>query len=175
MPVFTVCASQNLGRAIRCAAVVGGITGETWSRDKGDPTGIRISFRITICVPSMDRCFGAPEIVVVLVEECRDQAVIYRHVHYRERTSIFGQRMPPLLRNLLDGLIEDLGWRGRGIEERDIRAILWSLCAADVSHRHHLVVGFCIFVAREHWRWVEEILTNTRDAERSYVLPLKRD
>src|SRR5271154_7246278 len=81
--------------------------------------------------------------------------------------------MPPLLCNLLDGLIEDLSWRGRGIEERDIRAILWSLCAVDAPHRHHLVVGFRIFVAREPWRWVEEILPNTRDAERSYVLPLK--
>src|SRR5580700_8287008 len=83
--------------------------------------------------------------------------------------------MPPLLRNLLDGLIEGLSWRGRGVEERDIRAILWSLCAVDASHRHHLIVGFRIFVAREHWRWVEEILINTRDAERSYVLPLIRD
>src|ERR1700723_2492974 len=83
--------------------------------------------------------------------------------------------MPPLLRNLLDGLIEDLSWRGRGIEERHIRAILWSLCAVDASHRQHLVVGFRIFVAPEHWRWAEEILPNTRDAERSYVLPLKRD
>src|SRR5271170_3432393 len=173
MPAFTVYVSQNLGGAISCAAVVGGITRETRSRDKGGPVGIGISFRIVVSVPSMDRCLGAPEIVVILVEECRDQAIIHRHVHYCQRTSIFGQRMPPLLRNLLDGLIEDLSWRGRGIEERDIRAILWSLCAVDAPHRHHLVVGFRIFVAREPWRWVEEILPNTRDAERSYVLPLK--
>src|ERR1700720_4401784 len=154
MPAFTVYASQNRGGAISCAAVVGGITRETWSRNKGGPAGVRISFRIVVCVPSMDRCFGSPEIVVILVEECRDQAVIHRHVHYGQRTSIFGQRMPPFLRNLLDDLIEDLSWRGRGIEERDIRAILWSLSAVDASHRHHLVVGFRIFAAREHWRWV---------------------
>src|SRR5580704_5475315 len=83
--------------------------------------------------------------------------------------------MPPLLRNLLDGLIEDLSWRGRGIEERDIRAILWSLCAVDASHRHHLVVGLRIFVARQQWWWLEEILPDARDAERSDVLPLIRD
>src|ERR1700722_2768384 len=83
--------------------------------------------------------------------------------------------MPPLLGNLLDGLIKDLSWRGRGIEKRDIRAILWSLCAVDASYRHYLVVGFRIFMARERWRWVEEILIHARDAERSYVLPLIRD
>src|ERR1035438_6755173 len=105
MPAFTVYASQNLGGAISCAAVVGGITRKTWSRDKGGKAGIRIGFRIAVCVTSMDRCFGSPEIVVILVEECRDQAVIHRHVHYRQSTSIFGQRMPPLLRNLLDRLI----------------------------------------------------------------------
>src|ERR1700735_3379891 len=175
MPAFTVYASQNLGGTISCAAVVGGITRETWSQDKGDKARIRIGLRISVCVPSMDRCFGSPEIVVILVEECCDQAVIGRHVHQGQRASIFGQRMPPLLRNLLDGLIEDLSWRGRGIKERDIRAILWSLSAVDASHRHYLVVGFRIFAAREHWRWVEEILTNTRDAERSYVSPLIRD
>src|ERR1700733_7078033 len=149
MPAFTVYASQNLGGAISCAAMVGGIARETWSRNKGGPAGIRISFRIVVCVPSMDRCLGSPEIVAILVEECRNQAVIRRHVHQGQRASIFGQRMPPLLRNLLDGLIKDLSWRGRGIEERDISAILGPLCAVDASHRHHLVVGLRIFVARE--------------------------
>src|SRR5947207_10073 len=120
MSAFTVYASQSLCGAIGCAAVVGGITGETWCRDKGGKAGIRISFRIAVCVTSIDRCFGSPEVVVILVEECRDQAVIHRHVHYGQRTSIFSQRMPPLLCNLLDGLIEYLSWRGRGIIERDI-------------------------------------------------------
>src|SRR3984885_4422359 len=175
MPAFTVYASQNLGGTISCAAVVGGITRETWSQHKGGPAGISIGFRIAVCVPGVDRCFGSPEIVEILVEECRDQAVIRRHVHQCQRASIFGQRMPPLLRNLLDGLIEDLSWAGGGIEERDIRAILWSLSAVDASHRHYLVVGLRIFVAREHWRQLEEILPDTRDAERSYVLPLIRD
>src|ERR1700722_12225413 len=157
MPAFTVYAPQNLGGAISCAAVVGGITRETWSRDKGDEAGIGLGFRIAVCVPSMDRCFGSPEIVVILVEECCDPAVIGRPVLQGQRANIFGQRTPPLLRNLLDGLIEDLSWRGRGIKERDIRAILWSLSAVDASHRHHLVVGFRIFVALERRRWVEEI------------------
>ena len=81
--------------------------------------------------------------------------------------------MPAFLCNLLNGLIEDLRWRGRRIEERDISAILWSLCAVDASHRHHFVVGFRVFVARERWWRIEEKITSTRDAERSYVLPLK--
>src|SRR6202035_3829396 len=175
MPAFTVYASQNLGGAISCTTMVRGVTRETWSHNKGDKAGIRIGFWIAVCATSMNRCFGSPEIVVILVEECRDQAVIRRHVHQGQRASIFGQRMPPLLRNLLDGLIKDLSWRGRGIEERDISAILGPLCAVDASHRHHLVVGLRIFVAREQWRWLEEILPDTRDAERSYVLPLIRD
>src|ERR1700678_2770492 len=136
MPTFTVYTSQNLGCAIGYGAVVGGITRETRCRDKGGKARIRIGFRIAVCVASMDRCFGPPEIVVILVEEGRDQAVIHRHVQYGQRTSIFGQRMPPLLRNLLEGLIEDLGWRGRSIEERDIGAILWPFCAVEASHRH---------------------------------------
>jgi hypothetical protein len=66
MPTFTVYAFQNLGCAIRCAAVVGGITRETWSRDKGDKAWIRIGLSITVCFPIMDRRFGSPEIFIVL-------------------------------------------------------------------------------------------------------------
>src|ERR1700677_2313435 len=175
MPAFTVYASQNLGCAIGCAAVVGGITRETWSRDKGDKAGISIGLRITVCGASMDRCFGPPEIVEILVEERGYQAVIHRHVHQGQSLSIFGQRMPPFLCNLLNGLIEDLGWRSRRIEERDISAILWPLRTVDASHRHHLVVGFRVCGASEGWWRIEEKITRTWDAERSYVLPLKRD
>src|ERR1039458_353794 len=175
MPAFTVYASQNLGCSVSCAAVVGGITRETRSRDKGDKAGISLGFRITVCVTSMDRCFGSPEIVVILVEERRDQAVIHRHVHDCQSTSILGQRMPLFLSNLPEGLIEGQSWRGRRIKERDISSILWSLCAVDASHRHHLVVGFRVLGARQRWWRIEEKLTSTRDTERSYVLPLKRD
>src|ERR1700727_3367890 len=175
MPAFTVYASQDLGCAIGCAAVVGGITRETWSCDKGDKAGIRIGLWITVCGASTDRCFGPPEIVEILVEERRDQAVIDRHVHQGQSLSIFGQRMPPFLCDLLNGLIEDLSWRGRRIEERDISAILWSLRTVDASHRHHLVVGFRVCAACEcRWR-IEGKITSTADAERSHVLPLKPD
>src|ERR1700733_3613404 len=175
MLAFAVYASQNLGCAIGCAAVVGGITRETWSRDKGDKAGISIGLRITVCVAGMDRGFGPPEIVVILDEERRDQAVVHRHVHNGQSPSIFGQRMPPFLCDLLNGLIEDLSWRGRRIEERDISAILWSLRTVDASHRHHLFVGFRVCAACEcRWR-IEGKITSTADAERSHVLPLKPD
>src|ERR1700734_3571932 len=175
MTAFPVYASQNLGRAIGCAAVVGGITRETWSRDKGDKAGISIGLRITVCITSMDRWFGPPEIVEILVEERRDQAVIHRHVHQGQSLSVFGQRMPPFLCNLLNGLIEDLGWRSRRIEERDIRAILWPLRTVDAPYRHHLVVGFRVCAACECWWRIEEKITSTAYAERSHVLPLKPD
>src|SRR3984957_5731098 len=175
MLAFAVYASQNLGCAIGCAAVVGGITRETGSRDKGDKAGISIGLRITVFVAFMDRCFGPPEIVEILVEERRDQAVIHRHVHQGQSLSIFRQRMPPFLCNLLSGLIEGLGWRSRRIEERDIRAILWPRRTVDAPYRHHLVVGFRVRAACECWRGIEEKITSTPDAERSYVLPLKRD
>src|ERR1022692_1124622 len=83
--------------------------------------------------------------------------------------------MPTFLSNLLEGLIEDLSWRRRRIEERYICAILWSLCAVEAPDRHYLVVGFRVLVARQRWWRIEEKLTSTRDTERSYVLPLKRD
>src|ERR1700723_2745383 len=175
MAAFTVYAPQNLGGAISRASVVGGITRETWSRDKGDKAGIRLGLRITVCGAFMDRCFGPPEIVEILVEERRDQAVIHRHVHQGQSLSIFRQRMPPFLCNLLSGLIEGLGWRSRRIEERDIRAILWPRRTVDAPYRHHLVVGFRVCAACECWRRIEEKVTRTADAERSYVLPLKRD
>jgi len=81
--------------------------------------------------------------------------------------------MPPFLCNLLNGLIEDLGWRSRRIEERDIRAILRPLRTVDAPYRHYLVVGFRVCAACECWWRIEEKITSTVDAERSYVLPLK--
>src|ERR1700727_1186063 len=83
--------------------------------------------------------------------------------------------MPPFLCNLLNRLIEDLSWRGLRIEERDIRAILRSLCAVDASHRHHLVIGFRVFAAGARRRRIEQKLPGTGDAGPSYVFPLKRD
>src|SRR4029077_6150471 len=83
--------------------------------------------------------------------------------------------MPPFLRDLPDGLIEYLSWRRRRVEKCDIGAVLWSLSTVDASHRHHLVIGLRLFATRETWRGLEEKLTSTGDAERSYVLPLKRD
>src|ERR1700722_14683151 len=149
MPTFPVGTFHNHGSAIGCAAMVGGIARETGSRDKGDEAGIRTGLRIPVSAPSMDRRFGSPEIVVILVEECRYQAVIHRHVYYSQSPSIFGERMPLFPSNLLDGLIEDLSWRGRRVEKRDIRAIWWSLGAVNAPYRHHFVVGFRVSVARE--------------------------
>src|SRR5580698_8037993 len=120
MPTFTIYLSQNLSCATGCAAVVGGITRETWSRDKGDIAGIRVGPPIPVCVTSMDCCFGPPKIIVIFVEECCDEAVIHPHVHHGQGPSIFGKRMPALLCNLLDDLIEDLSRRGRRIEDRDV-------------------------------------------------------
>ncbi len=62
--------------------------------------------------------------------------------------------MPPFLRNLLDGLIEDLSWRRRGIEERDIRAILWSLRAVDASHQKRPVLSSLKHLVMCH-AWLE--------------------
>ena len=45
MSSLAVQPSQNLGSSTTCTAVVGGITRETWGRDKGDKAGIRIGFR----------------------------------------------------------------------------------------------------------------------------------
>src|SRR5205814_7850169 len=91
----------------------------------------------------------------------------------RQSTSIFGQRTALLLGDLTGGLVKDQSWRGRGIEEHDIRTILWSRCAVDTSHCHHLVVGFRIGVARERRGRTQEKRAGTRYTERGNVLPLK--
>src|SRR6476660_5641286 len=77
---FAVHTSQNFGSSTTSAAVVGGIARETWRSDKGDEAGIRIGFRVAICVASMDCCFRSPKIVVVLIEERSNQAVTDSHV-----------------------------------------------------------------------------------------------
>ena len=68
---------------------------------------------------------------------------------------------------------EYLVWRGHGIKVHDIGSILWPLSALGATDRHYLVVGFRVFVARECWRWIKEKITDTRDTERGYILPLK--
>ena len=126
----------------------------------------------------MDRGFGTPEVVVVLVEECSDRAVAERHVDQGKSPCVLGQRMLPLLRDDLPcGLIEYLGWRGGRVVEHDISPILWPLHAvgARAPYRLHLVVRLRLLVAVKRWRRTEEKLTCTGDTERGYVLPLKKD
>src|SRR5580704_6961892 len=117
----------------------------------------------------MDRGFGTPKVVAVLVEECSDRAVAERHVDQGKSPCVLGQRTPSVLRDDLPcSLIEYLGWRGGRIEEHDIGPILWPLCAvcARAPYRLHFVVRFRVLVAVERWRPIEEKLTGTRDAER---------
>src|SRR6202012_6032202 len=97
----------------------------------------------------MDRGFGTPKVVAVLLEECRDRAVADRHVDQGKSLCVLGQRMPPFLRDLPCSLIEYLGWRGGRVVVHDICPILWPFCAvgARAPYRLHLVVGFRVLVA----------------------------
>src|ERR1700758_3285703 len=123
----------------------------------------------------MNRGFGAPEVVVILVEEGSDRGIADRHVDQGESPCVLGQRTPPFLRDLPCGQIHYVGWRGGRVEEHDISPILWPLGTAGAGTPYclHLVVRFRVSVARKRWRRFKEKLTGTRDTEGSYVLPLK--
>src|SRR5215469_13209669 len=77
--------------------------------------------------------------------------------------------------DLLRGLIKHLSWRCSRVKKRNIRPIGRPLCAIDAAHRHDFVVSLGILVACERRRRIEKIVTDARDAERSYVLPLESD
>src|SRR5450631_3402390 len=173
MSGFAVKTSQHLGSPTAPTAVIGGIAWETWSHDEWEEVRIGLGFRVTVRVTRADCSFRAPEVVMVLVEECGDEAVVDRHVDQGQRPGVFRQRTLLLLRHLPCRLIEDLGWRGRRIEEHNISPILRPLCAVGASNHHHLVVGLCVCVAPERrWR-TEQKVAGALDAEWSYVLPVK--
>ena len=87
---------------------------------KGSQSRIGIGFPVAVRVTRMDRGFGAPEVVVVFIEERSDQAVVDRHVDQGQFSGILRQRTSLFLRDLPCGLIECLGWRGRRVVGRDI-------------------------------------------------------
>src|ERR1700733_6623123 len=175
MSSFAVETSHDRSCRIRGATVVRGIARETWSHDEWDEVRIGRGFGVAVRCTCMDRGLGAPEVVVVLIEECSDQAVADRHVDQGESPSVFRERTPLLLRHLPCGLIECLGRRGGRVVGRDIGPIWWPLRAVEASYCHHLVVRFRVFVAPKGWRGREEKLFRIPDTERSDVLPLKGD
>src|SRR5215831_21414490 len=103
--------------------MVRGIAWKTRRDDEWNVDGIGTGLPVAIRVPAANRCFGAPEIVAILVEERRDQTVTDRHIDQRERARILRERAALLPGDLLSGLIEDLCRRRRGVKGRDIRAI----------------------------------------------------
>src|ERR1700722_2712555 len=69
MSIFAVKASQNFRRAIACTAMVRGIAREARSHDERRPSEITNGFRVAVRGARMDCRFGAPKVVVILVEE----------------------------------------------------------------------------------------------------------
>jgi len=80
MPSFAVETSHDRGCRIASAAMIGGIARETWSQNEWHEVWIGLGLCVAIGIPRTDRSFGAPEIVMVLVEERSDQAVADRHI-----------------------------------------------------------------------------------------------
>jgi hypothetical protein len=125
MPAFTVHSFQNLGCAIRSAAMVGGITGEAWSRDKGNEAGITNSSRITVCVIS-----GAADTDIQLdlgfaytVSGRRDEArrtLAKRQMHQQ---GVVPYASVAILYGALGESSEAFAWLEKAYEERDPQLI----------------------------------------------------
>src|SRR5246127_315983 len=175
MPRLAVKTPQYLGCSVASATMVRRVAREAWRHDQRGVARIGIGLWVAVRIPCMDRGLRAPEVVVIFIEERRHQAVVDRHVDQRQSLGIFRQRMLLCRGNLPGSLVEHCGWRRHRVESRDIGAIRRPLFASNVTECHDLVVGFRVLVARKHRRWLKKKLINSRDAERSDILPVEKN
>ena len=110
--------------------------------------------RVAVRVAGANRGLRAPEVVVVLRRERRDEAVVDGHVEQGEGPRVVRER--PALRDghLSCGRVQHETGRGRGVEPRHVRPILRPLRAVDAADRLHLEVVLRVLAAGERRRGI---------------------